>query len=303
MNRVQTSVAGACQRAVGARRSHLACVAAASLMAAISMTVDARAQDYFVRADADASTGGYVVTNYDYRLDTGPVHTTSISAGQFFSESTGPGSDFNGNAYTVTDIGAIHATAYGEANTGSPGAGGGSGFGVWSDTITITSDTLPFGTPVSFLATDVLHRTIDSMIIEDGNSVVASADLEGPLGLSLKDSLSSPNGTGSVSTIYNTTIGATFTISSRLDVSAGVTVTNPPFNGSATVNAGNTALFEFEPLTAGASYTTASGVQFVPEPASMWLICCGIIAAGLYGLRYRRLTARLPGPDGSRIGS
>ena len=57
----------------------------------------------------------------------------------------------------------------------------------------------------------------------------------------------------------------------------------------ATANASNTAGFRIEALTEGASYTSASGhdyVTAVPEPASAWLL--GLGALGVLGVASRR---------------
>ncbi len=232
------------------------------------------------------NTGGITLSPQDSRVDTGPVQAASITTGLLSAETSGSGFDFNATANTVTEIGAMHGTLTTLADTGVwPGGAGATATGIWYDTITITSDTLPAGTPVSFMATDILDRTINSMISDgNGNAVEWSADFSGPFGLNLVDSYSSPNSAETVSTVINTTVGSTLPVSSELDLTSNSEAPNPPFDGFNDVNAGDTARFDFQPITPGASYSTASGAVFVPEPASIWLMCCGLIACGLYGL-------------------
>jgi len=245
----------------------------------------AMAGPYYVRSIATVQTSGNIFDGHFSTQDTGQVQTTSNSAGPFLISSGSPFYSFTSSSDVFTEIGAVHGSVDVHASSQGPAGGGNaSAQGQWSDTITITSNTLPNGTLVSFLATVVLHRTITGTVTPAGAH--ASASVTGPFGLNLTDTLSSPNPSQSVSTIVQTTVGSTLSATSTLTLSADASGI-APFNLFATVMAENTATFQFQPITPGASYTTASGVTFVPEPSSFVLAALGLIGLVVWRRRKR----------------
>jgi len=246
----------------------------------VAFETRASAGPYYVRSIATAQTSGNILNGLTFTNDTGQEQTTSNSAGPFAAHSGGQFYNFDAAAHVLTEIGSVHASVSTQAlSTGPAGGANASAQGQWNDTITITSDSLPNGTLVSFLATIVLHRTITG-----APPASASASVTGPFGLNLADSLSSPNTAPSVSTIVQTTVGSVLSATSTLSLQAGASGI-APFNLSAAVMAENTATFQFQPITPGASYSTASGVVFVPEPTSAHLVLCGLVSICLFGLR------------------
>jgi hypothetical protein len=247
------------------------------LMVFVAAVSTASAVPFYVRSIATAQTSGLGISDpHFFTDDTGQVQTQSNSAGPFSANSSGAFYNFHADADVLTEIGAVHGSASASANsTGPNGGSNASAQGQWSDTITIISDTLPSGTSVSFLATMFLHRTISG-----APPASAGISLSGPFGLSFNDSLSSPNAAESVSTLVNTTIGSVLSATSTFTMSAGASGI-APFSMSGSVSAENTAVFSFTAITPGASYTTASGVTFLPEPPSALLMLCGLLALGL----------------------
>lgn len=236
----------------------------------------ASASPYYVRSIATAQASGNILTPSSYNNDTGEVQTTSISAGPGLAQSTGSLYSFNASTNAFAEIGSLHGSVMVQASSSGP-AGGGSANSqtFWSDSLTITSPTLPNGAPVSFLATIFLHRTITG----NGNSS-AFASVTGPFGLNLTDMRSAPNPVQSVSTIVNTTVGSVLSATSSLNLHADAGGL-APFSMSVSVLAENTAVFQFEPITPGASYLTASGVRFVPEPTTGVMVLGGIVTVCL----------------------
>lgn len=244
----------------------------------VLLTVDALAGPYYVRSIATVQTSGNIFDGHFSTLDTGQVQSTSNSAGPFQVTSGTPLYSFTSSANVLTTIGAVHGSVDVHASSNGPAGGGtASAQGQWNDTITITSNTLPSGTPVDFLATIHLHRAISGTLLPGAS---ASANVTGPFGLSLIDSLSSPNPAQSVSTIVHTTIGSVLSATSTLSLNAGASGI-APFTLFGTVMAENTATFELQPITPGASYTTASGVTFVPEPTGCVLAILGALGLAI----------------------
>jgi hypothetical protein len=259
----------------------------AGILAVLATVNSASAVPFYVRSIATAQTSGNIPDSHTSTNDTGQVQTLSNSSGPFHVHSSGAFYDFDATANVLTEIGQVHGSAtIAVSSTGPAGGANATAQGQWSDTITITSDTLQSGTPVSFLATILLHRTITG-----APPATASAFVNGPFGLSLTDSLASPNATESVSTIISTTIGQVLTATSTLTLSAGGGGI-APFGMSGSAFAENTAVFHLVPITPGASYSTASGVTFVPEPASVWGMLSGIALLGLSRARVWRARAR-----------
>ena len=265
-----------------------ACTCCAAFVAVFVTAIStASAGSFYVRSIANAQTSGNILNSDFATQDTGQVQTQSNSAGPLSAGSGGTLYSFSASANVLTEIGAVHGSAAFSASSNGPAGGANaSAQGQWSDTITITSNTLASGTPVTFLATISLHRTISGT-----PPASVSAFVNGPFGLTLTDTLASPNAAQSVSTIVNTTIGSVMSATSTLSLSAGAGAI-APFSLSGSVLAENTALFSFKPITPGASYTTASGVTFVPEPASAWLMLCGIVLTGLSRVRVLRSRSR-----------
>lgn len=257
-----------------------ACLACSSSCLLI-FAAGALAGPFYVRSIATAQTSGNISDGQFYTNDTGQVQTTSNSSGPFHAHSQGGFYIFDAAADVATEIGAVHGSATTSAtSTGPAGGSNASAQGQWSDTVFISSPTLPNGTPVSFLATITMHHTLSGNL-----PASASADVTGPFGLSLHDSLSSPIPAQSISTIVNTAIGSQLSATSTFTLSAGASGI-APFNLSSSATAENTATFAFQPITPGASYSTASGTVFVPEPATIWLMLAG---AAVVGVRWRRM--------------
>jgi hypothetical protein len=167
-----------------------------------------------------------------------------------------------------------------------------------TDTITVTSATLPAGTPVDLRVTTTLHVNISSPPY--GNASAAADVLFSKPGYTYTDDNGSSyfglvswqyNGTDLSghndlsSDVLHTYVGDTFTV--ELDAQAQATgdadAARPA--GYAVADAGNTAYFNLDPLTPGADYTAASGLSYdtpVPEPTSL------VLTAGLSLLALRR---------------
>jgi hypothetical protein len=260
---------------------------AATLMFAsfLSAVTPASAGPFYVLSSATATTSGNIPNGQSFTNTTQKLPQFSVEAGPFHAVSSGTFYGFDATADTVTELGAVHgsATVFAQS-TGPAGGATATAQGQWSDTITITSNTLPNNTPVQFLATIILHRTIT------GSGATASADVTGPFGLHLLDSLSAPNPALSASVVFNTFVGQVLSPTSTLTINVGGSGI-APFAKSGAVHAENTAVFHFEPITAGASYTTASGITYVPEPATFWLAVAGVLVIGASRLRKARTPA------------
>jgi len=251
---------------------------------------------FYVSADARAITSGNILNGDFERVTFTQVPGRSVIAGPATASSTGTHYGFAADAWSEVEVGAIHAYATASAtSTGPAGGGTADAYGLWSDTITITSDSLARGTLVEFLATVILHRDVTATGSSTFQSGQAYAQLTGPFGLSLYDSSSAPNATQSVSTVVRTTVGSTLSAWSSLSIYASASGSKAPFGAGASVLAQNTARFEFTPITAGASYETESGARFetptVPEPGTLALMGLGGFGMAAGAWRKKRKAA------------
>jgi hypothetical protein len=241
----------------------------------------AYAVPFYVRARTTATADGFGVPNpYSATSDTGEVALTSVSASDLGGSVNSLFYNASGSSKAMAEIGSLHASASFGASSNSDGPFvGANGFGQawWGDTLTITSDTLAPGTPVMFQATIDFHR-----VITGSGLGVVNALVSGPFGLSISDSRATPNAQQSATTVVHTTVGSQINIFSTLSVGASGSV-GPGQGASGSVDAFNTSTFTFMPITPGASYSTASGVLFVPEPSTYGL--CAMALIGLLACR------------------
>jgi hypothetical protein len=252
---------------------------ATCLLAFLSFAVAAQtaaALPFYVRARTTAVADGFGIPNpYNATSDTGEVQLTAVSSQDLGGSVSGTFYSAFGSSSAFAEVGSLHASANFAASSSSSGPFVGSnGFGQawWGDTLTITSSTLAPGTPVMFEATINFHRVISGT----GLGVV-TALVNGPFGLAISDSRATPNPVQSVSTVVNTTVGSQISIFSTLSVGASGSVA-PGQSSSGSIDAFNTSTFMFTPITEGASYSTASGVLFVPEPSTYALTAIGFAA-------------------------
>lgn len=264
----------------GSFNSAISCAIALSVT--VGFSTSHAAIMYSVRSTAKTQTSGNISNGDFHSVDTGVVLATSNSANPPSAISSGSFYSFSASADNLTEVGKIHGSASVSASSSGPAGGGNADVqGFWTDTVTITSSTLANGTPVSFLATIVLHSTITG----SGTGAHAYAYLNGPFGLNVTNDISAPHYELTASTTVNTTVGATLSLSSSLTLHAdagGIA----PFNLNPSVIAENTAYFKLDPITAGASYSTASGVTYVPEASSVAMLSA--LAVAFLGLRSRR---------------
>jgi hypothetical protein len=205
-----------------------------------------------------------------------PVHISPLNS----SESTTNNGGQSSFATVHGDIGygVIKGYVEGDASaTLSLAALGGAGFdGVWADTVTITSTTLPRGTPVSLL----MILNADAVL---QNTTSASSSFNSTLTLGSQQLHIVQSGPATVSTtrqlVVNTTVGANLSFQGQLILGATAQNFTGVDNASASVDATHSVDSFLEVLTPGASYTTASGFSYspVPEPGSFALLGSGIL--------------------------
>lgn len=242
------------------------------------------AASFYVRARTTATADGFGVPNpYNAVSDTGEVALTSVSATDLSGGVSTLFYNASASSRASAAIGSLRASAsFGASSEPSGPFVGANGFGQawWGDRLTITSNTLAPGTPVMFQATIDFHR-----VITGGGLGVVNALVSGPFGLSISDSRATPNSQQSATTVVHTTIGSQINVFSTLSVNASGSVA-PGQSSSGSGDAFNTSTFTFTPITPGASYSTASGVLFVPEPSTYGLGAMALLA--LLGWRRRQ---------------
>jgi hypothetical protein len=235
------------------------------------------------------NTGGNPtpVTSY-----TSPV--LSASGSYTFGNSTVSGSatswatleSLNNN---VNMHGYANATISGVCQTCSFGTTNSGLFDInWYDTLTVGG--LPNGTPVSLMIMAVLNSSI---IAPPAGSYAYSQFGLSSTQTQATNTGGASNGLISQSAVVQTTSGANLSLVASLFGSAAVLDTINQ-QGSATVDASDTANFYITILTPGASYTSASGLTYlaptsVPEPGSLGV--AGISLLGIW-IATRRRSAR-----------
>jgi hypothetical protein len=260
---------------------------AAALFATLSLAPPIQSQPYYVRAATRVQTGGFGVIDPQYiDANTGNVQAHSISTGPHTASSNA--GTVIAIAYSLSELGALHGYGSINAHAGAGGAPAGGDAQItgaaWSDTFTVTSDTLPQFTPVQLQATLTFHRSLDG----GGADVLVqtNSSISGQVSLSISDTLASPNSTQSVSDTFTAYVGIPFQMSGQLyfQINGAASSGNSPVSGS--VDISNTATFNLVSLNPAASYSTASGVMYnVPEPATISLVIVSALCAGCRRMR------------------
>ena len=171
----------------------------------------------------------------------------------------------------------------------------------FQDTLTVTSLTLPTGTPVDLRSTLNVHATaaadpdasynITCSLIVGHKNVGAMANPDpnapNPSAFSFYQDILNPNSPETLvnypTAIIHTFVGdhLTFDLNAVAHASVptgAVNSDNPAL--SATVDMSNTVFLHLDPLTPGASFTTETGTNYftaAPEPASLTLLSLALI--------------------------
>ena len=230
---------------------------------------------------------------------TGTVGPVSSSVGSYAGDLYEEG---GGSASGTANYGSLKAAAGGG---GEGGSGNGNDTSQWFDTLTITSATLSYGSPVILVAnahyTGMLSVFVGNPLPNGISSGLGSASVTfqsdiGAVPLSYNTSFSlgaSPFGVGTqtlpidqtVQQSITTYVGATLTLDSKITLLANGVGNGFKASGygSGTVD----SIFGVQSQTAGVSLTYASGFAAVPEPSALSLLV-GMATVGVAVLRKRR---------------
>jgi hypothetical protein len=227
----------------------------------LTHAVTAHAQPYHVRAHTRVTTSGFGICDPQYiDNDTTRIQALSTSSGPFTATSSSC-EDATSTAYGYSELGVLR----GYVNYAASAANAPSGAGCqgtpqsWGDSLTFHSGSLPDGTPVHFEATLTFNRTL----VGNGNGVIAQTSVAGPFGMSFSDSLAVPNPTQTVTANSSWFIGFPMAVEVSLYFEAAGTA--QPIGGS--VSGGvdvQSVVFTLKTTTPDTSYTTASGMSYVP---------------------------------------
>jgi len=199
-----------------------------------------------------------------------------------------------GHAIGNIDFGAIHGLVSGTATYGSAlpfivnSAGGfGTFTGVYEDTITIKSATLPLGTPVALKQTLHAHGFLDRSGSYSSLSYFARVGGLGGLGdMYVYQNLNQNDLTASlviqedqVRTVM-VKVGDVLPVFGQLELIAVSSADPTKPSSFAQIDAMNTMGEMFDVTTPGAYFTSASGAHYtaVPEPASIAVLAIGAVS-------------------------
>lgn len=214
-----------------------------------------------------------------------PIYITPLNSSE--SSSNLGGQAAFATVYGDLRYGQIRGYVEADASASLGGAFGVADFdGVWADTITITSNSLALGAPVTVLITlDV------SAILE--NTTAASSFLDLTLSLGGNQIRINQNGPANLheseQLAVDTWVGAQLGFQEQLILGAVAQTSTNINSPSALVDVAHTTNAFLKVQTPGASYTTASGSSYsaTPEPSSLLLFGSGIL--GLWCITKRRL--------------
>jgi hypothetical protein len=187
--------------------------------------------------------------------------------------------------------GSVRAASAG-SDSGGPGILPAQGFaaflGDWEDTLTVTSNSLALGTPVSLLFTLAVNSSTSCSSSLDTNLTVASLNISGAKSVEVVNTACNVNLDQTEQELVATSVGSALNIEGFLNLK----VTSNPTNGSsAAVSIDPTSAVFVDSETAGAGYLSASGKSYVtppaqtPEPASSAMLAIGLLALAIWKIR------------------
>jgi hypothetical protein len=195
------------------------------------------------------------------------------------------GSGF-GSVGGSVEFGSITGTASGAgdfSSTVGPSNGVGNFFGIWQDSLVVTSATLAAGTPVDLLFTLTVNGTLSCTGM--GSSVSDSASFgAGDNSITFSSQTCNSVLKGTQTFVEATTVGADLQIEGQLMAEAGASGFNSDFSASTASVDPPSSVFFIDSLTPGATYTTGSGNTYLtpivsaPEPSGVFLLGSGLVA-------------------------
>lgn len=256
------------------------------------------ADAFYVDAHGTAyaqSIGGY--DNQQNTFDTGNLPQTSVTGSTSASVPSGQASS-NANASASMGVLSGQVSIYSDAYSVNSQPQASANFtATSSNQITVTSANLASGTPVSILLTEQLSQTITGGLTANVAFTQSFPGISGATPIAFYNGPAYTatayypylcSGTCTAQTVLQTSVGSIFMLIDQLGVSgAGGN------NTSGIVQA--TGLTFLNVLTAGASYTTDSGVIYpifspVPVPPTVLLFGSGIVAFAVWWWQGQRLS-------------